>query len=95
MTDDTHIFNPTDKLTIMSPRPSSTARGQNTDKKADKPFSIRFQQEELRITKEAAALLGMKTSEFVRWVSLFCGQEILAQHARSIARQKHRKKARK
>lgn len=78
-------------ITIPTPLRSSMARGLNSNKKADTPKSFRIAHDEVLVLDTAAELLGMKSSELLRWLIYFGGNEILKAH-QSYQKMRLRKK---
>lgn len=57
-------------VTIPRPMPSVLPRGEKADKVFDQcAVSVRMTKDQREVVEEAAALLGMKLSEFMRWCS--------------------------
>lgn len=67
-------------VTIMRPMPSVVARGKASSRDQQPTRSIRFEEDQLAAINEAAALLEMSRSAFIKWCAYYVAQDILKQH---------------
>lgn len=66
-------------VTITRPMPSSYVRGVSSPLSNAPPFSIRMHEDVTQSIDEAAALLKMDRSQFIRWCSKQVALDILNQ----------------
>lgn len=65
-------------ITIMAPRKmEQRKRGDYPAYKSDASINFRMNEEKYAAVKEAAEVLGIPNSEFIRWVIYACANEVL------------------
>lgn len=65
-------------ITIMAPRKmEQRKRGDYPAYKSDASINFRMNEEKFAAIKEAAKVLGIPYSEFIRWVAYACANEVL------------------
>jgi hypothetical protein len=67
-------------ITIMRPMPSVVPRGTASFEKQSPTRSIRMKESELLAIEEAASLLGMTKSAFMKWCSYYAAMDVINQH---------------
>ena len=66
-------------VTILRPMPSVYPRGMYSDAKRSAAYSVRYPKPTLSEIKEAAALIGVSVSEFIRWSAHATAMDIIKQ----------------
>lgn len=82
-------FYPPDKISILSPRPSSSTRGKYATKASDPMRGIRISDSVWKLLEDCSNMLGMSRSEFIRWVAFAAAHEIFDLAAQSGLKIEH------
>lgn len=67
-------------VTIIRPMPSVVLRGSSSPRDQQPTRSIRFEPEQLEAMDQAADILKMTRSAFIKWCAYYAALDIIKQH---------------